>query len=627
MSEPVTKIEPCQRRKRNLLRAIRSASVPLLVVSLAVAAGPAYQIDLSRYFTSATVEQTQREKLLADVAEFIEVPATSLSSPRALLAWLLRRDSLYKDLQKHDIYVYLRAEENIDDRTDNDADAALAQAMEQVDAAARRTISDLGPTAVRSLIERDGSLVPHRYFVESVLRQAGHADQNQNAALAALTKLKKLADSYKSMLPPEQPPPPSEQTQDAARHFFDAKWAPYLKDESAFAGLLIPIVQLQDSKAQLEKFGGAPEAAYFFAGLTDRQVHGVVAAVRRSRSCERYEMVVATAAARRLRLPLKDVRPWNLDAPDAYRPPPAAFGDAVTLILAAEKSMGAEYAGQFARLFDPASQRVELCESGNCDHAGFSVGYAGAMSGLFYGSYDGSTNSIRALAHEGGHAVHREFMNENQPLAAYNSGPPFLFESFAIFNELLVLDHRYRTAASPAEEAYYLHKFLEDATFQVWGSAKETDLEESIYAGVRKGILHNAMDLDALTLKTLSQYDPAPALSPEMRVYWARDRLYFTDRLYDVNYLFAGLLALQYLRQFESDPQYFSGRYVALLKNGFTDTPQALEERFLGIDLDNTDRLVGDAAKLIDRRASILRDLYVRLATTTQRPQGKNSVP
>jgi oligoendopeptidase F len=262
------------------------------------------------------------------------------------------------------------------------------------------------------------------------------------------------------------------------------------------------------------------------------------------------------------------------------------------------------------RLFDPASHRVELCESDKCDHTGFSVGFAGSTSALFYGSYDGTTNRIRAVAHEAGHAVHREFMNENQPIAAYNSGPNFVSESFAIFNEFLLLDHLYRTAVTPAEKAYYLHRFLDDATFQVYGSAKETDLEQSIYAGVENGSVRNAADLDALTQKIFSEYVPAPALSPEMKVYWARNRLFFTDPLYDVNYLFAGLLALNYFEQFEADRQGFSQRYVALLKNGFSDTPRALERRFLNIDLDDADGLVSSAATFIDQRRSILERLY-----------------
>ena len=324
-------------------------------------------------------------------------------------------------------------------------------------------------------------------------------------------------------------------------------------------------------------------------------------------------MIVSVAAARRLKTTPASLHAWDLDAADTYQPPAIAFPDALPLILAAEQPMGAEYSGQFARLFDPASHRVEWCSAANCDETGFSVETADIVSGLFYGSYRGTTDSVRAVAHEAGHAVHGQLMNENQPIAVYsnyNAGPHFMGESFAIFNEFLLLNHLYRTAPTAAAKAYYLHQFLDDATFQVFGSAWETDLERSIYAGVRNHAMHNATDLDALTLKVFSKYMAPPALAPQMKVYWARNRLFYTDPLYDVNYLFAGLLALQYFDQFERDPKSFSRRYVALLKNGFTDSPQALERKFLGIDMNDAGSMVSTAGKLIDSLTADLGRLY-----------------
>jgi oligoendopeptidase F len=585
--------------------------VAMLAALLAPQAKSSYHIDLRGYFPTETAERTQRDNLLADVDTFTMVPPSSLRTSRALLRWLITRESLVKGLHRHDVYVYLRAEADIDDHADAAADAAISDALGRIDAATQREFERLGPAALNRLMAQNTDLAAYRYLIESTLRQAEHASQNGEAVrLLADPALSSLADSYRSLLRAVQPAPRSPVSNTTARQAFEAGWEPYQKNETAFSGLLIPIVQLQDGKARLRGFAGAPEAAYFGAGLTAAEVNGVLVALQRSTPYKRYEIVIAAAAARQLHEPIDKLHAWDLDAADSYQPARTDFSDAVSLILAAEQPMGAEYAGQFARLFEPANHRVELCEGDKCDDTGFSFGYAGTTSGLFYGSYRGTTDSIRALAHEAGHAVHREFMNENQPLAAYNSGPHFIFESFAIFNELLLLDRLCQTAPTPAAKAYYLRKFLDDATFQVYGSAREADLEQQIYGGVRNGRVHSAKDLDVLTLKVFSQYLGAPALAPEMSVYWARNRLYFTDPLYDVNYLFAGLLALEYLRQFEADPQNFSQRYVSLLKNGFTDTPQRLEEKFLGIDLDNSERMVSNAATLIEERTTTLERLY-----------------
>jgi oligoendopeptidase F len=445
-----------------------------------------------------------------------------------------------------------------------------------------------------------------------MLGRAAHLPQSAaDGAQLVGPALDNLTLSYKTLDNQVTAAPATDGTQaDAAATQFAARWNPFIANEARFAALLIPIIDLHQGEAKAQGFTDAPAAAYFDDHLTTSEVDRALAAVRKSDGYERYIAVLASIASQRLQVAPAALHAWDLDRIDRYTPPRVPLPAALRLILAAEKPMGAEYASQFARLFDPSSGRLEWCRSATCDKAGFSVGYAGLVSGLFYGSYTGDVDSMRAVAHEAGHAVHRELMAENQPLAVYNDGPKFMFESFAIFNELLFLDHLYQTADSPAARAYYLNRFLADATFQVWGSAKETDLEQSLYAAAAGGKLHDAADLDALTLRVFRRYMPQPTLDPRMRVYWARDRLYFTDPVYDANYLFAGLLALEYLRRLHEEPAVFPTRYAALLKNGFTDSPRALERKFLGIDLEDTDGLVRDAAALIERRAVVLRSLY-----------------
>jgi hypothetical protein len=49
---------------------------------------------------------------------------------------------------------------------------------------------------------------------------------------------------------------------------------------------------------------------------------------------------------------------------------------------------------------------------------------------------------------------------------------------------------------------------------------------------------------------------------------------------------------------------------IPLIKNGFTDTPQALERKFLDIDLNDAGGLVGNAAAMISQRTAKLLNLY-----------------
>jgi oligoendopeptidase F len=579
-----------------------------LISAAALAATP-YTVDLTRYFPNQAAEQADRATVLANVAAFEAQTAAGLATPTAFAGWLGTYDSLSKNLQKHDAYVYLRAEANHDDRADATTDEVLGGALLQLDAAVQGTLDDLGPTTVRRLLREDPELARYAHFVDDGLMRAAHESKGREAVtLLARPALDSLANAYKTLRQHALAQPPA--AGPAGETKYGARWTPYLRDEDAFAALLLPVVSLQNGKAKIQGFTGAPEGAYFQAGLSVAEVDAVLTAVKDSDAQTRYQSMVAEAAAKRLHIASSEVKVWNLDAANDFSPPLVSFPDAAPIILLAERPMGAEYARQYARLFDPTAHRVQWCHETQCDDAGFSVGFAGLTSGVFYGNYQGTPESMRAVAHEAGHAVHRQLMSENQPLAVYNRGPKFIFESVAIFNELLFLEHLYRSAPSPAAKAYYLRKWLDDVVFQIYGSARETDLEESIYAGALAGNIRTASDLDTLTLRVFASYQGASLIEPMMKVDWARNRLYFTDPLYDVNYLFAGLLALEYWQQFENDPRGFPPRYLAFLKGGFTDTPQALERKTLGIELEDGAALVDNAASMIKRRTAELSKLY-----------------
>ncbi len=588
-----------------------------LTAALAAAASPTYQLDLERYYyPSPAAELADRTQVLADVDAFVKRPATALDSPEALSRWLAGYDALAKRLDKHDNYVYLRAEEDSDDRADAAADETLSIASDKLDATVENVLAGVGATRLESFLSADPKLAPYGYFIRSALAKVSHTRPAEQAdALLATPALDSLSKSYSLLRRKALAAYPAVKGA-TGKDAFDARWKPFLSDEEAFATVLVPVVSLHNGMAKLRGYSGGPEAKYFSLSLTPTEVDGLVAAAQKSDAYARYISVVVAAAAQKLHVAPAALHAWDMDAADSFKPALVSFPDAVPMILAAEQPMGAEYADEFAQLFAPANSRVEWCHTEKCDQTGFSADPIGLPTALYYGSYIGDTNSIRATAHEAGHAVHGQFRHMGQPLAVYDRGPNFMGESFAIFNEYLMLEHLYLTASTPEARAFYLNKFLGQVVFEVWGSAEETELERSIYAGVDSGKLRSAADLDALTLTVLARYTPAPALDPAMKVYWARDGLFYTDPLYDVNYLYAGLLALEYLHQFQQDPKGFPARYVALLKNGFTDTPQVLEKKFLGIDMDDADGLVRDASDLVISQSAVLQSLYAGCSKT-----------
>jgi len=585
---------------------------PAILLAAALAATTAdYHINLTRYFASPSAELAERAMLERRIGAFAARPARSLSSPHALHAWLAEDDALLRAIARHETYAYLRAEIDRDDRDAAAADEAMDTLTHTLDAAVQRALVAVGQQRVERTIAQDAALKPYRYLIQTVYaRSRVDTGADKAARLLADPALASLSTAYQALrrqaLSTRAPSPADA----SAQQKYVAKFQPYLDNETAFAALLIPTITLRDGAARLQSFASRPDQAYFDNRLTRQEVDTTLAALQGADAYQRYQDTLAAVAAKRLHIGIDAAKPWDEGTADTYHPASVAFEDAIPQILAAEQAMGRDYAGHFESLFAPQNQRVEWCRSAQCDDAGFSVGSAGLDSGLFYGAYTGTTDNMRTTAHEAAHAVHRQFMSENQPIAAYNEGPHFVFESIAIFNELLFLDHLYRTAPTREGQAYFLHQFVADAVDRTFGSAKSTDLEQSIYDGVRKGSVRTAADLDALSLQVFARYMPAAAMTPERKVTWAMSRLYYTDPMYSVNYLFAGLLALNYLQQFEQDPQGFSQRYVAMLKQGFPDVPQVLLRQQLGIDVDDAAGLVQRANVVINQRTDLLAKCY-----------------
>jgi oligoendopeptidase F len=129
--------------------------------------------------------------------------------------------------------------------------------------------------------------------------------------------------------------------------------------------------------------------------------------------------------------------------------------------------------------------------------------------------------------------------------------------------------------------------------------AQDALLEQQVYDGVSSGKIRGADDLDKVSED--SQFSIFPATTPQLRNRWATASLMYEDPLYNVNYVYGGLLALKYYQLYSRDREAFVPRYIALLKNGFDAPPAALLKKFLDIDLFDSSLLTDDL-NLLDHR-------------------------
>jgi oligoendopeptidase F len=599
----------------------------------ATSAPPArwYSIDQTRYFSTPEIEQTDFKLRIAEASAF---SAAAPDDPVALLAYLERGEALLSQLQRHRAYLLLRASRDLDDRP-------AADAGDQVDAAINQLIVSIG-AALRAqdpaIFAQDEAASPelkrYGYFKAQAQRGASHQLSKEQQTILdeiadpALANLWTLYEQTVRSTPFTKIPTaegeldvkknalvlglnPDRSIREAAWH---GRWSGYASRADIYAGILLGVVRLEDRVAKLQHFPDAPSMVYFSRNLDRKEVTDALAAIEKhAELLKSYQRLRARHLSSMTGI--DDVRSWDLTLPaPGFTAPRLTLDESRATALLALAPLGQDYVEHFRQLLDPANGRMDVAmEQGKRINGGFSIGAEGVPSGLFVENYGaGLLGDTRVIIHEGGHAIHRQLMTERGVSPFYTRGPNWMFEAFATLNEFLLYDHLYQSAKDPGAQAYYLEALINDITFQLFGSAEEGTLEQSIYDGVIAGGIKNSSDLDALSLSVWSRYEIWPALESELAHTWMSKGLMVQDPLYLVNYLYAGLLATKMFDMVKRDPADFQKRYANLLAGGFYAPPDQLLRAFFGKDL-SQQQLVDDGMSILQQRIESLAQIYKKI--------------
>ena len=267
----------------------------------------------------------------------------------------------------------------------------------------------------------------------------------------------------------------------------------------------------------------------------------------------------------------------------------------------------AKYTQRFARLLDPANGRFDLIGGAHRANTGTSISAYNAPTALYFSGYHGSLGNVSTLAHEGGHAIHREIMNDAGLPIYERSGPHYMFEAFAIFNELLVLNHAVDTAKTSQQKEDALQRLLAKIALELFVSAEEASFERSLYVSAKGQGLLDRKKVDALYQASIAPYETWDMADIGQSRGWMEKSLVFEDPLYLVNYLYASVIAVALYEHSQSDPD-FASKYEALLRRGFDASPQELLKT-MNMRLDDP-MLIQPAAKMLKEKTEELEKLY-----------------
>ncbi|HKN17144.1 MAG TPA: M3 family metallopeptidase [Candidatus Sulfotelmatobacter sp.] len=581
----------------------------------------ALSADLSRYYFKTPEEEVAARAELNTALDQMERFKGQINSAAQLLDALRSYDAVQRLFAKHEAYLHLRCSLERKDRA-CDADQALESEVDTKTAFLDPEILSIPEHRLDAFFREEPALAEYQFALSDIRRDAPHLMPGPEQAL--LDEFRpQIADwqydlygqilagiSFGTLQTSSGPLDVVRQRNLIATNAdarvreegFKRRYAGYASQRDLLAFALIHTVQAQTALARTHHYADAPARKYDGLYCKPEDTRRLLSAMaQHGDTVKRYEKIHSQDIERADHQPAHE---WDMAAPvPGFTPPITALAEARSVFHDAFAGLGKDYQAEFDALLDPSNGRADVLPGGapNRYGGGFSVGFTGSTSILFYGRYDGTFKDLSVIAHEGGHAVHRQLMTEAGVPPSYARGPHFLFESFAEFNELLLADFMAQRATAPELKRYYLERWMNIKGLDALYGAQDAVLEQAIYDGVGAGTVRNADDLDNLTLKTDGQFSQFPAFTPESRTRWATVSLMYEDPLYDVNYVYGGLLALKYYQLYSTRRDWFVPRYVALLRNGFNRPPAELLKQFLGIDLTGPG-LLNDGLELLNRR-------------------------
>jgi oligoendopeptidase F len=581
----------------------------------------ALSADLSRYYFKTPAEEVAaRAELNAAIDQMAKFRG-QLNSAHQLLGVLRQYDVVQKLFAKHERYLHLLCAMNRKDVA-CDADKVVESEVDAKTAFLDPEILAIPDDRLRVFPKEEPELAEYRFALSGIRRGQPHLLAETEQAL--LDQFQPQIgdwqfDLYEQIVAgiPFGTVQTSSGPLDIIRHRnliaadpngqvredgFKRRLTGYASQRDLLAFALIHTVQAQNLLAKAHHYADAPARKYDDLYFKPEETRGLLASMAQHGDvARRYESIRSEDVERSYH---QSARAWDMSAPEpGFTLPITSLPEARSLFHEAFAGMGPEYQAEFDALLDPSNGRSDILPGGTANRygGGFSVGFPGTTSMLFYGRYDGIFKDLSVIAHEGGHAVHRQLMTENGVPQSYAQGPNFLFESFEEFNELVLADFMAEHTGNPQLQRYYRERWMNIKGLDAFYGAQDALLEQAVYDGVAAGTIRNADDLDNLTLNIDAQFSRFSASTPEVRTRWAMVSLMFEDPLYDVNYVYGGLLALKYYQLYSTRREWFVPRYVALLKNGFNQPPAELLNRFLGIDLSGS-ALLNDDLVLLNRR-------------------------
>ena len=584
------------------------AQTPAPFVPIPASEQSAYHFQLNKtYFATPAAYHSAVKKLDAKIAQIALFKGIVIASPQNLYRVLRLSDQfnvLFSRVYWYDDLQYSVNTKNTAARdTGRDLDTRLSPKLSFI----TDEIQKLTLPKVAQFVKAYPPLKVYKYLLTEALRDKPHTLSLREEQLLAATQpllTKWQSDQYELLMDrapwgtvydPQLGDLDVRQDENrianspvraVRQEGHDKTAAAYKAQRDLFAFDFVNVAKAYNKIARLRHYKNGQAAAFYNLHLTYADIDNVYAqilshgALRKQLQTDQRARIASFAG-------LDFVHSWDMTlVPPGVVKPRFTIDEATDAIKASTAYLGPEWNSELDALLDPANGRLDIVPGANRVPNAFAIPSPGTRSVFYSYAYQGYLEDVTTLAHESGHVVHNGLMNSAHVPAALADGPRFFTESYAILDELVIIDTLYRKETDPGRKVYYLEQLLQEL-MGFYGTTRIAAIEKATYEGVDRGTVQTADDLDALTYKIGSQVSIWYDLEPDQNNLWQEIPHYYSSPTYYVNYVFADLLAQTYFAMYLRNPHGFARHFTALERNGFNAPPQVLLKKFLGISLSN----------------------------------------
>ncbi len=352
--------------------------------------------------------------------------------------------------------------------------------------------------------------------------------------------------------------------------------------------------------ARLRNYGSALEAALTGDEIPTEVYTGLVETVN-----NHLPALADYVALKKEVLAVESMEPWDLYAPLSQEPQRTySYDQAKELVLAALAPLGEEYLSVMSRGLNEEGW-VDVYENKGKRSGAYSWGTYGVHPYILL-NYGGTFRDVSTLAHEGGHAMHSWYSQENQP-QTYADYVIFVAEVASTVNESLLTEYLLAHTEDRQERIFLLSQQLE--------LIRQTIYRQTLFAEFELTAHQMAQEGQPLTPQVLSglwselnrrYYGPEVGGNADLAAEWSRIPHFYRD-FYVYQYATSLAAALAITDRILTEGEEAREAYFSLLKGGSSKDPISLLKD-AGVDM-STPEPVDRALKVFARKTQELKAL------------------